>query len=125
MLALPFADCSVAAALSFGVFYYGTADEMKQAIKELSRVLVHGGRAFVVLRTTGDYRFGKGEKLRHNTFRLTITDTNEYETVQHFITAEDIANYFSVFSRLSFERTETTFANRTALNSDWLITVEK
>ena len=125
MLALPFADSSIAAALSYGVFYYGTAQEMKQAIQELRRILSRGGRAFVVLRTTDDYRFAKGERLGPHTFRLNITDTNEYETVQHFLSAEDIPNYFSAFSEVSFEKTETTFANRTGVNSDWLITVEK
>lgn len=85
MLALPFADGSFSVVLSFGVFCYGTADEMRRAIHEARRVLVHGGRLFVVLRTTQDYRFGKGEQLEPTTFRLKIKDTNEYDTVQHFV----------------------------------------
>jgi SAM-dependent methyltransferase len=45
MLALsPFEDRCVAAALSYGVFYYGTAAEMKQAILELNRVLISDSR---------------------------------------------------------------------------------
>ncbi|MGA9039654.1 MAG: methyltransferase domain-containing protein [Terriglobales bacterium] len=125
MLALPFADFSFKVVLSFGVFYYGTAGEMKQAIAEAHRVLARGGRAFVVLRTIDDYRFGKGKKLGHNTFQLDIAETNELGTVEHFLDAQDIPSYFAAFSQINFEKTETTSANCTRLDSDWLITVEK
>ncbi len=125
MLALPFSEGTFEVVVSYGVFYYGTAAEMKQAIQETLRVLTQGGRAFVVLRTVNDCRFGKGEQIEPNTFRLTITETNEAGTVQHFLSADDIPIYFSGFSEVSFEKSETTFANRRLLNSDWLITVEK
>ncbi len=125
MLTLPFADSSFKLVLSFGVFYYGTASEMKRAIVEAHRVLARGGRAFVVLRTIDDYRFGKGKKLGHNTFQLDIAETNELGTVEHFLDAQDIPSYFAAFSQINFEKTETTSANCTRLDSDWLITVEK
>ncbi len=125
MHSLPFSDRSFDVVVSYGVFYYGTAAEMKQAIQETLRVLTPGGRAFVVLRTTNDCRFDKGERIEPNTFRLTITETNEAGTVQHFLSEEDIPIYFSGFSQVSFEKSETTFADRRLLNSDWLITVEK
>ena len=125
MLALPYMDCSFAVVLSYGVFYYGTADEMKQAIAEVHRILVSGGKAFVALRTTDDYRFGKGVRLGHNTFRISITETNELKSTQHFLAEEDVPAYFAKFGQVSFERADTTFFNRSALNSDWLITAEK
>ena len=125
MLALPFPGSSFGLVLSFGVFNYGTADQMLQAIDEAHRVLAPGGRLFAVLRTTQDYRFGKGEELAPKTFCLKISDTNEYDTVQHFLTAENIPIYFQKFSSVNFEKTETTSANRTRLDSDWLITAQK
>jgi SAM-dependent methyltransferase len=125
MASLPFADSSFDLALSYGVFYYGTADDMKKSIAEAHRVLADAGSLFVVLRTTKDSRFGKGEQLGRNTFRLQITETNEYGTIQHFVGEEDIPAYFAAFSRTSYEKTETTFARHSQLNSDWLITAEK
>ena len=125
MFTLPFADGSFGVVLSFGVFCYGTSDEMRRAINEARRVLVRGGRLFAVLRTTQDYRFGKGEQIEPATFRLKIKDTNEYDTVQHFVAEQEIGIYFAEFSSVSFEKTETTLANRTRLDSDWLITAGK
>jgi SAM-dependent methyltransferase len=125
MLALPYIDCSFAVLLSYGVFYYGTANEMRQAIAEVHRILVPGGKALVVLRTTDDYRFGKGVRLGHNTFQLSISETNELHSTQHFLAADEVPVYFAKFAQVSFEKTETTFGNRSGTNSDWLITVEK
>jgi ubiquinone/menaquinone biosynthesis C-methylase UbiE len=125
MCSLPFRDDSFVAVLSYGVVYYGTADDMMHAIREMHRVLTPGGKAFVVVRTTKDYRFGKGKQLGVNTFQLEINDTNESGTVQHFLTAEDVASYFAAFSQVTFEKTETTTAARTRIDSDWLITAEK
>ncbi|HSZ64350.1 MAG TPA: class I SAM-dependent methyltransferase [Terriglobales bacterium] len=125
MLGLPFRDSSFTAVLSYGVFYYGNHEEMQQAIAEVHRVLLRGGKAFVVLRTTDDYRFGRGERLGHNTYHLNIGDTNELHTTQHFVEADDVPTYFAKFSQVSFEKTETTFGDRSGVNSDWLITAEK
>jgi ubiquinone/menaquinone biosynthesis C-methylase UbiE len=125
MNALPFPDATFEIAVSFGVFYYGTAAEGRAAVAELRRVLSPGGEAFVVVRSTDDYRCAKGDRLGDNTYRLTITDTNEAGTVQHFLSEDDVRDVYSGFAELSFELAETTFAARVRRNSDWLITVRK
>lgn len=125
MTDLPFADNTFPVVLSYGVFYYGTAGDMRKAIHEALRVMCLGGRILVVLRSTRDYRFGKGEQLERNTYRLEISDTNEFGTTLHFLTATDIAEYFRDFAQVSFERSELTFGNRSRLDSDWIITAEK
>jgi SAM-dependent methyltransferase len=125
MAALPFPDKTFDIAVSFGVFYYGTAAEGRAAVAELHRVLRPGGEAFVVIRSTDDYRCAKGDSLGDNTYRLTITDTNEAGTVQHFLSEDDVRDVYSGFAELSFELAETTFAARVRRNSDWLITVRK
>lgn len=122
---LPFAGDSFHAALSFGVFYYGTKAEMMGGVAEAKRVLAPGGRLLVVLRTKDDYRFGKGKELEANTFQLEIEETNEPGTIQHFLDENDVRDYFREFSQLSFEKSETTFANRTRLDSDWVIIATK
>ncbi len=121
MMELPFRDQSFDAAVSFGVYYYADRAGMGRSIVELHRILRPGGRAFVVLRTVNDYRFGKGAGLEPHTFRLEIVDTNEYGAVMHFLPEEEVAPMFRGFSQVSFERSETSFRERTAVNSDWLV----
>ena len=125
MTNLPFAEASFHAVVSYGSFYYGSAQAMRQAIAEAHRVLASGGKSFVVLRSTDDYRYGKGRELGPNTFDLDISETNELGTIQHFLAHEDIPEYFSLFSNVNFEKSEWTTCSRTRLNSDWLITAEK
>lgn len=125
MTDLPFGDNTFPVVLSYGVFYYGTAVDMRKAIHEAWRVMRPGGRILVVLRSTRDYRFGKGTELEHNTYRLGISDTNEFGAVLHFLTEADIPEYFREFAQISFESAELTFANRSRLDSDWIITAEK
>ena len=43
----------------------------------------------------------------------------------HFVTEADIPESFREFAHVSFESDEFTFANRSRLNSDWIVTAEK
>lgn len=125
MNALPYDDDAFGVAVSFGVFYYGTLSEGRGAIAELRRILVPGGKAFVVVRSTDDFRFGKGTPIEHQSFSIQIDATNERGTVQHFLSAEDVEECYRDFRDVRFERAEVSFDARKSKNSDWLITVEK
>lgn len=125
MVALPFPDETFNAAISYGVFYYGDSATMRRAIGELHRVLKPKGCGFVVVRTIDDFRYGKGEALEPHTFRLTTSETNELGAVMHFLPEGAVQEYFKAFAFVEFEKTESTFGNRTCVNSDWLITVRK
>lgn len=125
MCGLPFPAGYFHLAMAFSVYYYADAAGMAEAVAELHRVLVKGGRALVVLRSVDDYRCGKGVALEEKTFRLEIDDTNECGTVQHFLEETDVPVLFGEFDEVHFEKTETTFHERQAANSDWLITVRK
>lgn len=125
MSALPFADSTFSVVLSYGVFYYGTAREMRDAIHEAWRVMHKQGKILAVLRSTRDYRFGKGTQLERNTYRMEISDTSEFGASLHFLTEADIPDYFRDFAHVTFESSELTFGNRSRLDSDWIITAEK
>jgi SAM-dependent methyltransferase len=125
MTALPFPNESFAIAVSYGVFYYGTAADGLSAVAELHRVLRVGGRAFIVVRSTDDSRCGRGVALEAQTYCVDYDDTNERGTTQHFLSADEVEEQYGIFRKLSFELTETTFRARTGKNSDWLITVGK
>jgi SAM-dependent methyltransferase len=125
MYELPFPDGTFDIALSIGVFYYGTLSEGRAAVAELHRVLKPGGEALAVVRTTRDFRRGRGKPLGEETYLLDIAETSECGTVQHFLSEEAVQTYYSHFASSRFELTETTFADRTARHSNWLVTVRK
>lgn len=125
MSPLPYSDEYFDAVISFGVYYYTSHIGMCQAVTELYRVLKQKASAFVVLRTTDDYRYGKGKMLEKNTFQLEIEDTNECGAVMHFLAEDDVFDVFSCFSDVAFEKEEMSFNQRKGCNSDWLITVKK
>ncbi len=122
---LPFAEGSFDLAISFGVYYYTDSAGVERAVAELHRVLAPGGLALVFMRTTDDYRFGKGVPVEPHSFRLDIDDTNERGLLVHFLEEADMPRLFSSFSDVQFEKTEFTFNQRRSVNSDWLITVRK
>lgn len=125
MTRLPFGEETFEVALAVHVLYYGTASQAREAISEIHRVLKPHGNAFVIARSTRDFRFGRGEALGENTYRLETDVTNEATTVQHFLPEEAVPAAFAQFSALDFERSETTFDQRRSRNSDWLISVRK
>ena len=125
MHALSFPDARFHVAVSYGVFLYTNRAGLDRAVAEMHRVLRPGAPAFVMLRTTDDYRCGKGVEIEPQTFRLEIDETNELGTIQHFLSEQDVPDVFRAFSSIAFERTEVTFAARQKKNSDWLITVRK
>jgi SAM-dependent methyltransferase len=122
---LPFPENHFDLAISYGLYNYADSAGMRRAVGELHRVLQPGGLAFVMLRTTDDYRVGKGPEIEPNTYRIEIADTNELGTVQHFLSEADVPRVFGAFSELRFEKSETTFDERRRLDSDWLITAKK
>lgn len=125
MTRLPFLDVTFDTAIAYGVYYYADAAGMARAIAELYRVLRRGAPGLVVLRSIDDYRCGKGACLGPGTYRLEIEETNEYGTVQHFLSEDDVPRMFRAFAELHFEKAETTFGERHAKNSDWLIHVRR
>lgn len=125
MLDLPFDAAAFDAAVAFGVFYYGDGSDYAQAVAELHRVLRPGGQALVVTRATDDYRFGKGQDLGEDTWRILIEDTNEYGSVQHFLSESAVPRVFSAFSSVDFEKTTTSRLQRAAMDSNWIVRLVK
>lgn len=71
-----------------GSLYYVHALRAKQIISELSANLSKGGYVFCRFRTPEDYRFGKGIDLGYNSYKIQITETSEYGSVNAFYDLE-------------------------------------
>jgi SAM-dependent methyltransferase len=114
MWALPFEEGIFDAALAYGVFYYGTRAGHQKAVKEMHRVLRHGGHGFVCIRSDRDWRFDAD-----------MTDEPEEGMTLDLVAESELESLYGVFSEWSYERSELTERGRQRMNSDWLITVTK
>ena len=125
MYNLPFKDNYFDGVLSFGVFYYSDSKGMKKSIREMRRVLKKGGVGFINLRSTNDYRYGKGKKVESNTYILKIKNTNELNLKIHFLNKNQVHSYFKLYKKVEIEKNEISYNNLRMIHSDWLIKVTK
>ena len=122
---LPFPDNHFDGIVSFAVIYYFRINDIELIIKEIHRTLKSNGKAFIVVRSTNDKRYGKGELLEDNTYRMTSDFSNEDTMTIHFFTVEEIKERFSMFSEVSIGLLEDGFSSLNEYDSDLLITVTK
>lgn len=125
MRSLPFRSDSFALALAYGVFYYGTRADHEQAVAEMHRVLRPGGKAFVSVRTTYDWRFANTRRVNATTFALDLPGEPEHGMALDFLTEYEARTMYGRFSQVSLELTETTTRGGTRCDSDWLISLTK
>lgn len=112
-------------ALAYGVFYYGTWDEMQAAVDEMHRVLRPHGHGFVCVRTTDDWRARRGAKVGTLTYQLELPRDPEDGMVMNFLPQSRIEAVYARFAEIEWEKCEWTTHGCTRKNSDWLITVTK
>jgi SAM-dependent methyltransferase len=122
---IPFSDGVFDAAIAYGSLYYLKWADMRQAVKEVYRVLKPGGSCLIFTRADMDYRCGKGIKLDERSYLLNTPETNEAGMVNCFLRADDIPPLLEDFGAFTLERYEFTEGNGSVLNSDWAITAAK
>ena len=114
--------------ICYGVLYYCKRAEIQKAAREIYRVLKPGGKALIVVRTTGDYRFGQGTEIEINTFLIEEKDEkrssfHENGMVMHF--TEEIEEYFKDFSVLEINKTIETHDHGKIRDENFVITLIK
>ncbi len=114
MTDLPYPDDTFDVAVAYGVFYYGSRSEHRQAVVEMRRVLKPGGSGFVCVRSDRDWRFDAD-----------MAGQLEEGMTIDFVTETELDSVYGVFSDFTYERSEWTTDRRARLNSDWLITVQR
>ena len=85
---LPFIDGYFDGIICTNVLHHGKLVEIKQAIREVQRVMNKGALAFVVALSTADFRKGNGKKLEPNTYVFTKGD--ERGIVHHFFPRSEL-----------------------------------
>jgi len=101
MLELPFVDDYFDGVICTNVLHHGKLVQIKQATREVHRVMKGGASAFVVALSTADFRRGNGRKLEPNTF--VFTEGDERGIIHHFFPRKELQSCFRKFEIISFE----------------------
>jgi ubiquinone/menaquinone biosynthesis C-methylase UbiE len=98
---LPFVDDYFDGVICTNVLHHGKLAQIKQATKEVHRVMKRGASAFVVALSTADFRRGNGERLERNTF--VFTKGEEQGIIHHFFPRKELESFLKKFEAISFE----------------------
>src|SRR6267143_4173585 len=101
MLELPFIDNYFDGVICTNVLHHGKLVEIKQATREVHRVMKEGASAFVVALSTADFRRGNGKKLERNTY--VFVEGEERGIIHHFFPRQELQSCFGKFDIVSFE----------------------
>ena len=101
MSELPFVDGYFDGVICTNVLHHGKLVEIKQAIREVQRVMRKGASAFVVALSSADFRNGNGRRLEPNTF--VFTRGEERGIIHHFFARDELKSCFKSFRILSFK----------------------
>ena len=101
MRELPFMDNYFDGVVCTNVLHHGKLVEIKQAIREVHRVMRKASLVFVVALSAADFRKGNGKMLERNTY--VFTKGEERGIIHHFFTPEELKSCFRRFKILSFE----------------------
>jgi ubiquinone/menaquinone biosynthesis C-methylase UbiE len=98
---LPFVDDYFDGVVCTNVLHHGKLAQIKQATKELHRVMKKGASAFVIALSTADFRRGNGRKLEPNTY--VFTEGEERGIIHHFFPRKELESCLQRFETMSLE----------------------
>src|SRR5712691_4318443 len=101
MWELPFIDDYFDGVICTNVLHHGKLVQIKQATREVHRVMKEGASAFVVALSTADFRRGNGRKLEPNTY--VFTEGEERGIIHHFFPRRELESCFKKFEIISFQ----------------------
>jgi ubiquinone/menaquinone biosynthesis C-methylase UbiE len=98
---LPFKDDYFDGVICTNVLHHGKLVQIKQATREVHRVMKKGASAFVIALSTADFRRGNGRKLESNTY--VFMEGEERGIIHHFFPRKELESCFREFETISFE----------------------
>lgn len=104
MTDIPFGDCRFDAVIGVSIVHHAMKNQIIKAADEIHRILKKNGLFLTNLVSVEDYRYGKGEEVEADTFRV-LEDFEEgrFEELHHFFTREEVLQLLAQFSRIEVE----------------------
>jgi ubiquinone/menaquinone biosynthesis C-methylase UbiE len=101
MTGIPFGDCRFDAVISVSVVHHAVKNQILKAADEIHRILKKDGLFLTNLVSVEDCRYGKGEEVEANTFRvLEDFEKSRFEELHHFFTKEEVLQLLAQFTTI-------------------------
>lgn len=104
MTSIPFLGDSFGAVVSVSVIHHAVKRDILKTIAEIRRVLRDDGIFLANLISVNDPRYGQGEKVENNTFRvLEAFEKNRFAELHHYFTEREISRLLTQFASTKTE----------------------
>jgi ubiquinone/menaquinone biosynthesis C-methylase UbiE len=104
MTNLPFRSGCFGAVISISVIHHALKKDIVKTIVDVHRILKKNGLFFTNLASVKDPRYGEGEEVENNTFRiLEAFEEKRFEELHHFFTKCEASEILSCFAKAEVE----------------------
>ncbi|MBZ7966533.1 class I SAM-dependent methyltransferase, partial [Campylobacter sp. RM9756] len=112
------------------VLYYNPIELIEKAAKEIHRVLKKDGVAYIVVRSTKDYRYVNNEKISKYEVLVNENDISksafkENGMKMYFFDKDEVKRVFSNFNIKEINRIESSYQNDSIYDSHYCIVLKK
>jgi len=104
MTNIPFRNRHFDAVISISVIHHAVKKDIMKTIVEVHRILKKNGVFLANLTSMKDPRYGAGQKVENNTFRvLEAFEEKRFEELHHYFTMQEISKILACFSKAKIE----------------------
>jgi len=104
MTSIPLGNSHVDAVIGVSVVHHAVKKDIKKTITEVHRILKKNGRFLTNLASVRDPRYGEGQRVENNTFRiLEAFEEKRFEELHHFFTRREASKLLACFAQARIE----------------------
>ncbi|MDD6327626.1 MAG: class I SAM-dependent methyltransferase [Lachnospiraceae bacterium] len=129
---LPYEDDYFDGIICYGSLYYLDWKSIEKAASEMYRVLKTGGKLFLVVRTTEDYRYKLECALNDEPHTIIVHEEDDNKCahsengmLMHFFDEQELKVLYSKFTHMEIDYIKETHGNQQFCDCNYLLTAEK
>jgi len=104
MTSIPLANRHIDAVISVSVIHHAVNRDIAKTITEVRRILKRNGLLLANVASVKDPRYGEGEKVENNTFKIPEAfEEKRFEELHHFFTKQEASELLTRFSKAEVE----------------------
>jgi len=108
MTHVPFKDNQFDAVISVSVVHHAVSRDIEETVDEIHRILKRNGTFLANLASVKDPRYGKGEMVEANTFKmLEAFEERQFAELHHFFTRQKVSELLARFSKTEIKHLRT------------------